>query len=1432
MNMRKRLFQRGIALSLVVFLMVSLFPFGAFADNGDSVTDTVYDNASVAEAVYGDISVTSSVYSNPSDFSYSNSFSCFDEHGAEYQCASITGYTGSGGDLVIPDEIDGYPVASIYINAFRGNSDILSVVIPEGVTFIWQGAFSMMPNLTSVILPEGVIGIGEGAFAENENLTSITLPSTLSNLPDNAFAASGLISVVIPSSVTSIGNNAFGSTKLESVVIPSSVTEIGIGAFDHCYNMNGIIIEGLNTEISDFIGTIPQQATIVGHSGSSAEDYAVANNVNFKDITTGTDVPDIDYGGHDPISRYHRGEAVVIRDLFDDGDLAAYFADWVSYEWGNQWSVTDSINKHDVEAKIMDLYIDSGFNYVSFGNPSSNMAISSLEGLQIFDKGLFKNPRIAKNIYFPQSSLNNVDALSFLEDAKNIFLNDGQLTNVDGLSNLRSVGTLNLGRNKLTDISGLANLTEVSGTLSLNDNLLTNKAISTFLTILQVATPDYVNAAYNYFVLDDVESEQFFDELMKVTTDVSARSPQYNFTFKSTGNVNVEYRERDSNELLDSELFTNLDISESKTYNAKAIDGYTLDDDPEKTVTVRDVSDSVTLTPEFILRGIRSPDPNTSVEGLINWSKITFGIEDETVLTYDVASRQLEVIGGGSSNIDIIEDGVYRGTYSVEVESGVGSPLVFYYKSNAPSTMNHTLTILAPFGQGSVFPTVGTHEYPAGQSVSLSTINSVPGYELEKWVIDGEDVYYPNPFTEWVNIVMDRDYVAQAVFKPTSPAQLTLTVNKNGEGLVSPMGVTTRSPAEPVTLTANPAIGHRFVKWIVNGVESYMPVLQIIVNTNTIATAYFEPIPPVDPIQYTLSVDKLGEGDISPAGVSKFLELQTVALSANPANGYKFVKWVVDDQDFLESDITITMDKDKTATAYFELIPPSPVVKGELSIEFRDVDTNEEIQEKKVLTALDLGKHSYTAESLIGVFELVGDALKEVVLTITEPIQKITFFYKAKVTAPPTDDEDPVDPPVVEPPVIEPPVEPPVKVDPVDPPAVQEPSVPPVIEEPADPPAVEQPEEQVEQGKPVVEQQEELFEQEKPVVENPITEEPVEDKPAIEQEPKHNDTAPPVNAPSDIDPNVEKAPKPDKVRIVAIDFESGEVLKEELLQDLPLGRHEISAPVIEGYESLAPLIQSVTVRVQGRKLVVEFRYRKQIQYGEVFGVVTDNNGNPLKGIQVELHSKPRVTYTDQKGEYRFKDVELGQHTVILKNPLTKEEIGKVEVVVYQDGQQASSNSESLQDTNEVKTVIELSESLTVQRIDFIIEPLVTNDTNIPQIPQEPEPVEPEGKLPIIPIATPIFIIAVIIYFRRKNVVIYDISDGQTKKGYILRKMRVKAKPGTTIDLSGIEVSDVRIEFKNPAAFQRIGLFLQYGESKLPVSLPKDQAYIDLTISKR
>lgn len=127
---------------MVICLMFSLFPLGAFADSGTSVTDAVYGDSSVTDSVYGGVSVTSAVYdSDPSHFTYQTSGSN----------ATITGYTGPGGDVVIPDTIDGYPVKSIFIDAFKGKSEIFSVVIPEGVTYIWKGAFSMMPNWSATI---------------------------------------------------------------------------------------------------------------------------------------------------------------------------------------------------------------------------------------------------------------------------------------------------------------------------------------------------------------------------------------------------------------------------------------------------------------------------------------------------------------------------------------------------------------------------------------------------------------------------------------------------------------------------------------------------------------------------------------------------------------------------------------------------------------------------------------------------------------------------------------------------------------------------------------------------------------------------------------------------------------------------------------------------------------------------------------------------------------------------------------------------------------------------------------------------------------------------------------------------------------------------------------------------------------------------------
>ena len=88
--------------------------------------------------------------------------------------ATITGYTGAGGAIVIPSTLGGFPTVAIGTDAFYGNTSLTSVTIPNSVTSIGQGAFYSCTALTSVTIGSGVTSIGERAFYGCTSLTAIT----------------------------------------------------------------------------------------------------------------------------------------------------------------------------------------------------------------------------------------------------------------------------------------------------------------------------------------------------------------------------------------------------------------------------------------------------------------------------------------------------------------------------------------------------------------------------------------------------------------------------------------------------------------------------------------------------------------------------------------------------------------------------------------------------------------------------------------------------------------------------------------------------------------------------------------------------------------------------------------------------------------------------------------------------------------------------------------------------------------------------------------------------------------------------------------------------------------------------------------------------------------------------------------------------------
>ena len=112
---------------------------------------------------------------------------------------TVTGYTGTGGAVIMPTTLGGYPVTAIGSSAFYNKTTLTSIIIPEGVTSIGNSVFAGCTSLTSIIIPDSVTSIGTAAFSQCVSLTGAS----------------------IGKSVTTIGGSAFvGCAKLASVNLP------------------------------------------------------------------------------------------------------------------------------------------------------------------------------------------------------------------------------------------------------------------------------------------------------------------------------------------------------------------------------------------------------------------------------------------------------------------------------------------------------------------------------------------------------------------------------------------------------------------------------------------------------------------------------------------------------------------------------------------------------------------------------------------------------------------------------------------------------------------------------------------------------------------------------------------------------------------------------------------------------------------------------------------------------------------------------------------------------------------------------------------------------------------------------------------------------------------------------------------------------------
>lgn len=151
---------------------------------------------------------------------------------------------GLGGEYTIPDhaayignyafgytkllQIDLSHVQSIGRYAFA-YSALESVVIPDSVQFMGNGAFASSPYLKSAVLGNGLTTVPKKAFTSCFMLQEIEIPAGIRAVEDDAFSlASALQSVRFAPNgqLTHIGQYAFYGSGLRDIQIPASVIRI------------------------------------------------------------------------------------------------------------------------------------------------------------------------------------------------------------------------------------------------------------------------------------------------------------------------------------------------------------------------------------------------------------------------------------------------------------------------------------------------------------------------------------------------------------------------------------------------------------------------------------------------------------------------------------------------------------------------------------------------------------------------------------------------------------------------------------------------------------------------------------------------------------------------------------------------------------------------------------------------------------------------------------------------------------------------------------------------------------------------------------------------------------------------------------------------------------------------------------------------------
>ncbi|MCH5304391.1 MAG: leucine-rich repeat protein [Ruminococcus sp.] len=209
------------------------------------------------------------------------------EFDADYDNAySVAGYNGTGGEVIIPEELYGREIKRFSEKAFYKNSVINSLYMHDKMTVVNKWAFRNCPNLSRVYFSKSLVSLWDFAFAQAPNLKSAFLRNTnLNTIYQSCFYNdTSLKHLSLPETLETIGASAFSKTALEIVVIPKSVTAINNNAFANNENLREIYIPRSVKKIGKDVFAGSENVTVYVSENSETERYCEENSLKYKVI--------------------------------------------------------------------------------------------------------------------------------------------------------------------------------------------------------------------------------------------------------------------------------------------------------------------------------------------------------------------------------------------------------------------------------------------------------------------------------------------------------------------------------------------------------------------------------------------------------------------------------------------------------------------------------------------------------------------------------------------------------------------------------------------------------------------------------------------------------------------------------------------------------------------------------------------------------------------------------------------------------------------------------------------------------------------------------------------------------------------------------------------------------------------------------------------